>query len=104
MLADIIVFPEATLNKISSPSKVPKTDDKVVPCDSNEFSGIIKDISCAAKESAKYVVINLYMERDCKEEAMATNDTRPCSRGDLNIYNAAVAIDRAGTVVAMYSL
>lgn len=100
--ADIIVFPEATLNRQSNSVKLPTKGEKVVPCGSEKFSDIVKNISCAAKQSAKYVVINLYMERDCKEEADATKDVRPCSRGNLNIYNTAVAFDRVGAVVAMY--
>lgn len=103
-LADIIVFPEATLNRQSHPAKLPKAGDEVAPCDTNEFSDIIKNISCAARQSNKYVVINLYMQRNCKDEADETNDPRPCSRGDLNIYNTAVAFDRNGTVVAMYTI
>ena len=98
---DVLVFPEATLNKPTNPATVPKKGEKVIPCDSNQFSPIVKNISCAAKESKKYVVINLYMERNCKEEAAATKDTRPCTRGEINVYNTALAFDRTGTVVAM---
>lgn len=50
----------------------------------------------------RYVVINLAMQRNCKEEAV--NDTRECQKGDagINIYNTAVAFDRTGTVVSVY--
>lgn len=98
---DILVFPEATLNKPANPATVPQLNENVVPCDSDRFSDIVKNISCAAKDSKKYVVINLYMERNCTDEAKAYNDTRPCTRGNINVYNAALAFDRTGTVVAM---
>lgn len=101
--ADILVFPEATLNKPANPAKLPKTGESVIPCDhSDKYSDVVKNISCAAKEARKYVVIDLYMERDCKEEAASTNDSRPCTRNNnINVYNTAVAFDRNGTVVAM---
>lgn len=97
---DIITFPEATLNTLGNPAVVPKPEDKAVPCGNDKYSEIVKTLSCAAQETKKYVVVNLYMQRNCKEES--TNDTRPCTKGDINIYNTAVAFDRAGTVVAVY--
>lgn len=96
-----MVFPEATLNKPSNAVKLPNVDENAIPCDGKEYSDVVKKISCAAKHSEKYVVINLYMERDCKEEAAITHDTRPCTRDNVNIYNTAVAFDRTGAVVAM---
>lgn len=99
--ADIIVFPEATLNKPTNPAKLPANGEAVVPCDLDIYSDVVRNISCAAKEAQTYVVIDLYMERDCHEEAAATNDVRPCTRDNINVYNTAVAFNRNGTVVAM---
>lgn len=99
--AEIIVFPEATLNTAKKPAIVPQLNDKVVACDSEKFSEVVKSISCAAKETKKYVVVNLFMSRNCKEEKEATNDTRPCTTGEINIYNTAIAFDRTGSIVAM---
>lgn len=101
--ADIIVFPEATLNRLRNTVRVPRVGQSVVACDSNDFADVVKRISCAARSSKKYVVINLYMERDCKEEAAENNDIRPCTRPDdnINVYNTAVVFDRSGAVVAM---
>lgn len=100
--ADIITFPESTLNPVEKPVIVPKPEDKAVPCGSEKYSDVVNKISCAAKEAKKYVVVNVVMQRNCKEEAAAYNDTRPCTKGDINIYNTAVAFDRTGTVVAVY--
>lgn len=95
------MFPESTLNEPTTAVKLPKLGEKVIPCDSKEYSDVVKSISCAARQTEKYVVIGVYLERDCKEEADAYNDTRPCSRDNVNIYNTAVAFDKTGAVVAM---
>lgn len=99
--ADIIVFPEATFNRPQNPLRLPRVGENVVPCESSKYPDVIKRLSCAIRDSGKYVVINLYMERDCQEEAIENNDSRPCTRGNINIYNTAVAFDRSGAVVAM---
>lgn len=99
--AEIIIFPECTLNSIKRPEIVPKVEEKIVPCDNVQYGGgMVQAISCAAKNASKYVVINLYMQRNCKSES-SVNDSRPCTRGDINIYNTAVVFDRNGMVVAM---
>lgn len=100
---DILVFPEATLNKVVTAVSVPAVADKIVPCGNKLHEGLLNDISCAAKEATKYVVINVYMKTDCKAEATATNDTRPCSdtEKNINIYNTNVVFDRNGMVIAM---
>lgn len=98
--AEIIIFPECTLNSIKRPETVPKVEEKIVPCGNVQYGGMVQAISCAAKTARKYVVINLYMQRNCRSESSA-NDSRPCTRGDINIYNTAVVFDRNGMVVAM---
>lgn len=97
---EIIVFPEATLNHVAKPAIVPKVEDKTAPCGNDKYAEHLKLVSCAAKEAQKYVVVNLYMQRNCKEEA-TVNDTRPCTKDEINIYNTAVAFDKTGTVVAV---
>lgn len=100
---DILVFPEAVLNKVETAISVPKPEDKTVACSNKLYEGLLNDISCAVKEQAKYVVINVYMKTDCKVEAAAINDTRPCSQPDknINIYNTNVVFDRSGAIIAM---
>lgn len=100
--ADIVIFPEATLNKKTQAAKLPEVGERTIPCDDISFSAVVRKISCAARSSGKYVVINLYMERDCIAEAKASNDSRPCTRDNLNIYNTAVAFSPEGMAVAMY--
>lgn len=97
--AQIVVFPDATLNSAAKPIIVPKVEEKIVPCGNEKFSETLRSISCAAKEAQKYVVVQVYMKRNCKDESL--NDTRPCTKDDINIYNTAVAIDRNGQVVAV---
>ena len=97
---DILVFPEFTLNLISTAVTVPKPEDNVVPCNDDRWSRAIQNISCAAREAKKYVVIDVAMKRNCTEERAETNDTRPCTKGDWNIYNTAVVFDRQGQVIA----
>lgn len=98
---EIIVFPEDALIREFEPIAVPRTEDKVIPCENDKYSDILKIISCAAKEARKYVVVQLYMKRNCKEDrAFNPDDSRPCTKEDI-IYNTAVAFDRDGTVIAV---
>lgn len=96
--AQIIVFPEGTLNWITEPAVVPKVEDNAVPCNSNKYSEVIRNISCAAKEAQKYVVIQVYMQRNCNDDIDDdVHDILSC----IHIYNTAVAFDRTGQVVAV---
>lgn len=97
--ADIIVFSESTLNLPDRPAIVPKAEEKCVPCGNDKYPEEVTTASCAAKDAKKYVVVNLYMQQDCKEQA--AEDTRPCFRDNINIYNTAVAFDRHGMVIAV---
>lgn len=101
--ADILVYPEGALNTVHNSIEVPLPQQNVVPCDSNaNYSLILRNISCAAREARKYVVVNLYMRTNCSEEAIATNDTRPCTRPNenINVYSTTVVFNRNGTIIA----
>lgn len=103
--ADIIVFPESTLNGVNLPlTYVPTVEEKISPCDKPEkYAKFLVDISCKAKEAKKYVVINLTSKEDCtKESQAAVKDPRPCARSGLSIYNTNVVFDRTGTVISKY--
>ncbi|XP_013100718.2 vanin-like protein 1 [Stomoxys calcitrans] len=100
---DIIVFPESTLNNnddmtfVPNPSKV-----KVIPCDAEEgedYHNVLKQLSCAARKYAKYLVINLTEKELCSE---VLEDPRPCASNGLNIFNTNVVFDRQGTVISRY--
>lgn len=103
--ADIIVFPESTLNGLNEPlTYVPKPSEKISPCDTqNNYELFLVEISCKAKEAKKYVVINLTEKEYCSKESQAAkNDSRPCAQNGLSIFNTNVVFDRNGTVISTY--
>lgn len=98
---DIIVFPESTLNTVEVPSDFPDQEANITPCDDTNFDDdLFRKISCAAKQSRRYVVINLTTKRNCTEEKAETNDPRECSPNDINLYNTNVVFDRKGTIIS----
>lgn len=102
---DIILFPETALNSIDTAIYVPEGQDQINPCDSNNYTSkeILKELSCAAKNGNKYVVINLTEKTDCPDKEMETNkDERECRENKLSYYNTNVIFDRKGTVIATY--
>ena len=94
---DIIVFPEMTLS-LNDSSLVPNPVDKVVPCESEIYKGLVSQISCAAKNRTKYIVINLTEKSKCPEP----NDPRPCAPNGENLFNTNIVFDRSGTVISKY--
>ncbi|XP_058838294.1 vanin-like protein 2 [Topomyia yanbarensis] len=96
-LADLIVFPELTLNTLSDPVYVPDSHDNLIPCrtDSPE---LLSRMSCLAAEVGKYIVINLSEIFDCEPE----EDPRPCGPHGFHRYNTDVVFDRNGAVIARY--
>lgn len=101
---DILVFPESTLNNRITAAYVPEPEDNVDPCSATtEWSPFIKNISCAAKATKKYIVINLTELSNCPDkQQIRFNDTRPCDSSGLNRYNANVVFNRDGVVVSKY--
>lgn len=80
---DILVFPESILNNPIAPIPLSKSDEEHSLCDSSTIHWLLKDISCAARQSSTYIVINLI-----------TKDNTG------NIYNAALVFDRLGSIIA----
>uniref|UniRef100_A0A336K3I7 CSON000083 protein n=1 Tax=Culicoides sonorensis TaxID=179676 RepID=A0A336K3I7_CULSO len=102
--ADIIIFPESTLNTIDTAVYVPDVDDLITPCDNSTYLGLIQTISCAARIRSKYIVINLKEKSDCPDkQQIEYNDPRPCDHPNkTNVYNTNVVFDRTGRVIAKY--
>ncbi|KAM8719645.1 hypothetical protein ACLKA7_005817 [Drosophila subpalustris] len=100
---DIIVFPEATLNGIDSASLVPQPEQQINPClmdpQFQMYAEFLVQLSCAARNASKYVVINLSERQLCSD---TPEDTRPCAPSGYNIFNTNVVLDRHGTVVSRY--
>ncbi|XP_049545833.1 vanin-like protein 2 isoform X2 [Anopheles darlingi] len=86
--ADIIVFPELTLNSLSDPVFVPEPSQHVIPC--NDYGTILVTLSCLAREVQKYLVINL------SEQFFVQH------RAETVRYNTDVVFDRNGMVIARY--
>ncbi|XP_052888981.1 vanin-like protein 2 [Anopheles moucheti] len=86
--ADIIVFPELTLNTLSDTVFVPDPAHRIAPCD--DHGTILVTLSCLAREVRKYLVINLSEQYYLQQQ------------GRTVLYNTDVVFDRNGTVIARY--
>uniref|UniRef100_A0A182MYR4 CN hydrolase domain-containing protein n=1 Tax=Anopheles dirus TaxID=7168 RepID=A0A182MYR4_9DIPT len=86
--ADIIVFPELTLNSLSDTVFVPDPTQHIAPCD--DHGSILVQLSCLAREVRKYLVINLSEQFYLQQQAETVR------------YNTDVVFDRNGTVIARY--
>lgn len=86
--ADIIVFPELTLNSLSDTVFVPDPAQRVAPCD--DHGTILVTLSCLAREVRKYLVINLSEQFYLQQQAETVR------------YNTDIVFDRTGTVIARY--
>ncbi|KAH8289474.1 hypothetical protein KR054_005778, partial [Drosophila jambulina] len=95
--ADILVFPEATLNSVLQLTAVPESTEQSLceeqPGDDEYIAPFLRHLACAAREAHLYLVINV------KERA--AEEGEPSSRGYL-VYNTNVVFDRRGAVVSRY--
>lgn len=94
---DIMVLPEALLNhqtKTTIPLPSPTT---IAFCDNPNAHFVLRNISCAARNVRKYVIINLHVRVKC-----AYDDQKFCANQDdsTNLYNMAIVFDRNGNVIA----
>lgn len=94
-----MVFPESTLNNVETAIIVPRSEERIIPCNNESYHIHLQNISCAAQINRQYVVVNLVMQRNCSEEAIENNDDRPCS-GEWNLYNTNVVFDTNGMVIS----
>ncbi|KAL5281050.1 BTD.2 family protein [Megaselia abdita] len=101
--ADIIVFPEATLNKYGPTDVfVPHHNHSVTPCGNSTYN-FLADFSCKAKEMKKYIVLNLFEKERCTAESQKKlGDPRPCPASGWNKFNTNVVLDRNGMIIARY--
>lgn len=100
---DIIVFPEATLAGLTSPSFAPAPEQLVAPCltdpQAEYYAEYIVAISCAARNASKYVVINFSERQLCTD---TPEDPRPCASNGYNVFNTNLVFDRNGVVISRY--
>lgn len=104
---DIIIFPEMTLNEFETAEEIPKVEDKISPCVSDEFEegNLVKKISCAARDFQRYVVVNIVTKAECPDPEMTANeDPRNCKdrKDGFSYYNTNVVFDRSGTLISRY--
>uniref|UniRef100_A0A8D8G9W1 Vanin-like protein 1 n=2 Tax=Culex pipiens TaxID=7175 RepID=A0A8D8G9W1_CULPI len=93
---DIIVFPEYTLNSIESSSRLPDPEKGIAPCDDLQYAPIVRDLSCVANATQKYLVVNMV-------EMVPCDNLRTCLREDSSeFFNTNVVFDRSGVVIARY--
>lgn len=92
---DIVVLPEAIFNRQETAISIPTTD--ITYCDDKRVHFVLRNISCAARNAKKYVVIDFYAKVDCTQD-----DQEFCSNqtDSTNLYNMAIVFDRHGDVVA----
>lgn len=99
---DILVFPEAILNPRELPIFLSDSMKNGSLCDNRVVHSALRNISCAVRETTKYVVINPYINSNCTEDAIQFNDHRPCTdpKEQTNLYNMAIVFDRSGAIIA----
>lgn len=102
---DIVVFPESTLNNRNELTIVPNPAvNQTAPCDfannnaNSQFHEFLIEISCAARNTSTYVVINIKEKEPCSPDSPKAN----CQPNKPNIYNTNVVFDRDGRVISRY--
>lgn len=91
---DIMVLPEGLFNRLPTFILLPTS---TLFCDDEDAHFLLRNISCAARDAKKYVVINAYFKIYC-----ANDDQTFCANksDNTNVYNMAIAFDRNGVAVA----
>lgn len=92
--AEIIVLPEAILNNDTTPIFQPKS---TIFCNDPDAHFVFRNLSCAARDAKKYVVIDVYTKIKCEDD-----DQPFCGNknDNTNVYNTAFVFDRTGAVIA----
>lgn len=91
---DIMVLPEGLFNRVPTAILLPTSS---LFCDDGDAHFLLRNISCAARDANKYVVINAYIKIYCSDDdqTFCANKT-----DNTNVYNMAIAFDRHGVAVA----
>lgn len=91
--ADIVVLSEAILNRGFYDVFIPNS---TVFCDDPDAHFTFRNISCAARNAKKYVVMNMYTRVKCSED---DQDFCMDTEGGTNIYNMMHVFDRRGVKI-----
>ena len=112
----IIVYPEDGLfvaedkqDALNYAEHIPNPEDAVVPCTDARYDaggelaspGILKTLSCLAKDNNLYLVANIADLVPCDASKDASKDAK-CPKEGHYLYNTAVAFDPEGTLVLKY--
>lgn len=92
--AEIIVLPEAILNNDTSPFLLPKSS---IYCNDPNAHYSFRNLSCAARDAKKYVVMNVYVAIKCSDDDQPFCGNKADS---TNVYNTAIVFDRFGATIA----
>ncbi|XP_017064082.1 vanin-like protein 1 [Drosophila eugracilis] len=98
---DIIVFPEHVLNSRATASFVPHESQNITPCYQTDYELFLIELSCSARSSAVYVVINLVEKELCANGA-GSDTLNPCPLTGVRYFNTNVVFDRKGKVISRY--
>lgn len=92
---DIVVLPEAIFNRQNTAIPIPNSN--ITYCDDKSVHLVLRDMSCAARNTKKYIVIDIYAKVDCSldDQTFCSNQT-----DSTNLYNMAMVFNRHGDVVA----
>ncbi|XP_017871777.1 PREDICTED: vanin-like protein 3 isoform X2 [Drosophila arizonae] len=97
--ADILIFPEGTLNSqlqltaVPAPSRRSLCPIVVAPVDG--VATFLRQLACAAVAAQSYLVLNVKERERCDREA-------DCPARGYRLYNTNVVLDRSGAVVSRY--
>lgn len=93
---DILVLPEGVFNRIPTIVSLPTSE---IFCNDENAHFLLKNISCAAKQGKKYVVMNAYMKIKCEDD-----DQDFCANRmeNTNSYSMTLVFDRNGKTIAKY--
>lgn len=93
---DIIVLPEGAFNRLDTAVLLSKSENY---CDDDSVHFLLRKISCVARKSSSYIVMNGYFKIKCNED-----DQNFCvdKQENTNTYSTTIIFDRNGKHIAKY--